>query len=64
MENSLMDLMYKIPSDDTVRKCTITKEVVEGTGEPEIVRGEAPNAAKSQVKRGGHSRKKGKPETA
>lgn len=25
MEGSLMDLMYKIPSDDTIRKCTITK---------------------------------------
>ncbi len=34
MEGSLMDLMYKIPSDDTIRKCTITKDVVEGTGEP------------------------------
>ena len=42
MENSLMDLMYTIPSDDTIRKCTITKEVVEGTGEPELERGEAP----------------------
>lgn len=35
MEGSLMDLMYKIPSDDTIRKCTITKDVVDGTGEPE-----------------------------
>ena len=33
MEGSLMDLMYKIPSDDTIRKCTITKDVVDGTGE-------------------------------
>ena len=32
MEGSLMDLMYKIPSDDTIRKCTITKDVVDGTG--------------------------------
>ena len=36
MEKSLMDLMYSTPSDDTIRKCVITKEVVEGTGEPEI----------------------------
>lgn len=42
MENSLMDLMYKTPSDKTIRKCNITKEVIDGTGEPEIVRGEPP----------------------
>lgn len=41
MESTLMDLMYQAPSDDTIRKCIITKEVVEGTGKPEIVRGEA-----------------------
>ena len=32
MESTLMDLMYQAPSDDTIRKCIITKEVVEGTG--------------------------------
>ncbi len=40
MENSLMDLMYKAPSDQTIRKAIITKEAVEGTGEPEIIREE------------------------
>ena len=40
MENSMMDLMFRLPSDDTVGACTITKEVIEGTGEPEIVRRE------------------------
>ena len=34
MESTLMDLMYQAPSDDTIRKCIITKEVVEGTGKP------------------------------
>ena len=62
MENSLMDLMYKTPSDNTIRKCVITKDVVEGTGEPEIIRGEAP--AKTAGRRPSRSRKKGKPETA
>ena len=42
MESTLMDLMYKTPSDGTIRKCIITKEAVEGTGEPQIVHGEAP----------------------
>ena len=37
MESVMMDLMYEIPSDSTVGICTITKEVVEGTGKPEIV---------------------------
>ncbi len=64
MENSLMDLMYTIPSDSTIRKCTITKEVVEGTGEPELERGEAPAVEMKQPKRSTHPRKKGKPETA
>lgn len=65
MENSLMDLMYKTPSDDTIRKCVITKDVVEGTGEPEIIRGEAPAPAKSSgSRRTSRSQKKGKPETA
>ncbi|MDO5135733.1 MAG: ATP-dependent Clp protease ATP-binding subunit ClpX [Eubacteriales bacterium] len=62
MENTLMDLMYKAPSDNTIRKCIITKEVVEGTGEPEIVRGEAP--AQNTGRRTARTRKKGKPETA
>lgn len=63
MENSLMDLMYKIPSDNTIRKCVITKEVVEGTGEPEIIHGEVPAPA-AKGRRTNRSRKKGKPETA
>ena len=33
MENVMMDLMYRIPSDDRIVKCLITKETVEGTGE-------------------------------
>ncbi len=36
MESTLMDLMYRIPSDDMITKCTITKEAVDKTGEPLI----------------------------
>ncbi len=36
METSMMDLMYKIPSDDTIETCVVTKETIEGTGEPEL----------------------------
>ena len=57
--------MYKIPSDDTIRKCTITKDVVDGTGEPEIVRGETPAQAKTAgSRRTSRTHKKDKPETA
>ena len=38
MENVMMDIMYQIPSDDTIRECKITKEAVEGTSEPVVVR--------------------------
>ena len=62
MESTLMDLMYQAPSDDTIRKCIITKEVVEGTGKPEIVRGEAP--AHPAGRKNPRIKKSGTPETA
>lgn len=34
MENSLMDVMYRIPSDDTISKCIITEEVVNDNAAP------------------------------
>ena len=37
MESVMMDLMYEVPSDSNIGICTITKEVVDGTGVPEIV---------------------------
>ena len=38
METMMMDTMYTIPSDETIKHCKITKEVVEGTGQPVIER--------------------------
>ncbi len=46
MENILMDVMYRIPSDDTIEQCVITKEVVDGTSEPLVVHREAMKKAK------------------
>lgn len=43
MENCMMDLMYHIPSDETVEKCIITRETVEG-GEATIIRSKAKSA--------------------
>ena len=41
MENVLMDVMYQIPSDDTIQLCIVTKEVIDGTSEPLVVHREA-----------------------
>ena len=32
MEKTMMDLMYRIPSDETITKCRITKDTVAGSG--------------------------------
>lgn len=64
MEKSLMDLMYRTPSDDTICKCIITKEAVDGTGEPEVIHGELEENPQDAPKRSSRSRKKGTPETA
>ena len=37
MEKIMMDIMYRIPSDDTIAECVITKGAVEGTSEPLIL---------------------------
>jgi len=38
MEETMMDLMFTIPSDDSIKSCTITREAVEETGESIITR--------------------------
>lgn len=38
MEDVLMDTMYKIPSDDTIEECVITKQTVEENTEPVTLR--------------------------
>lgn len=30
MEDTVMDLMFEIPSDNTIRKCIVTKDAVDG----------------------------------
>ena len=64
MEKSLMNLMYRTPSDDTICKCIITKDAVDGTGEPEVVHSEQPAVQQNTTRRSSRSRKTGKPETA
>ena len=38
MESVMMEQMYEIPSDDTIEKCIITKDAVEGKGAPITIR--------------------------
>lgn len=42
MENVMMDVMYRIPSDDTIAECVITRDAVEGSSEPLTIRREYP----------------------
>ena len=52
IESVIMDLMYEIPSDETIGICTITKDVVEGTGKPELVYRDVPAAPRKSRARG------------
>ncbi len=51
IERSVTDLMYEVPSNEEISKCVVTKETVEGTGEPEIVYSDSPRARKNFTKR-------------
>ena len=45
IENIMMDLMYTIPSDNTIKSCVITKEAAEEKAAPMIIRQEVEEAA-------------------
>lgn len=38
MEESMMEVMYEIPSDEDIVSCRITRKAIEGDDEPEVVR--------------------------
>ena len=38
VEDSILDIMYDLPSDNNITKCIITKEVIEEDADPEIIR--------------------------
>lgn len=40
MEKCMQNLMYTVPSDETITECTITKELVQGTGEAKLIHSE------------------------
>ena len=37
MEKAMMDVMYRIPSEDNIAECIITKEAVTGEGQPTLI---------------------------
>ena len=51
MEDALMNIMYTVPSDETIDKCTITKDVIENKAEPELVRLDETQIKKNGVKK-------------
>ncbi|WP_024867067.1 ATP-dependent Clp protease ATP-binding subunit ClpX [Butyrivibrio sp. FCS014] len=46
MEKAMMDVMYEIPTDETITECVITEASVDGTSQPLIVRGKEPKKLK------------------
>ena len=46
MEKVMMDVMYRIPSDDTIKECRITKDAVMGNSEPLLIHHENMRSAK------------------
>jgi ATP-dependent Clp protease ATP-binding subunit ClpX len=51
MEQAMLDLMYTVPSDEMIESCIVTKEMIEGTGEPKLsYRDELPTTKKSRKK--------------
>ena len=49
MEKAMMDIMYNMPSDETIEECMITKEAIKGDGEQECIH--RANHAKSAKER-------------
>ena len=46
MEKAMMNVMYQIPSDETIEECVITKGAVEGTREPLLIHREVMRKAR------------------
>ena len=46
MESALMDVMYRIPSDDTIEQCIITEDTIENASEPLVVHREEAKKAR------------------
>lgn len=49
IEKVMTDIMFEIPSDERIEKCVITKEVVDGTDEPQVYYREVQDQKKKPV---------------
>ncbi|PXV89099.1 ATP-dependent Clp protease ATP-binding subunit ClpX [Lachnotalea glycerini] len=49
MEDVMMDIMYTIPSDESIATCRITKEAALGTSQPEIERRDSAQPRKKTI---------------
>lgn len=49
IENSMMDIMYKTPSESDIEEVEITKDVITKGAEPKIIRKSAKNSDKAEV---------------
>ena len=38
MEKTMMNTMFEMPSDNTIKECIVTKEAVEGSTQPELIK--------------------------
>ncbi len=52
LEQTMLDVMYEIPSNEKIAKCIVTKASIDGTESPRLVEGErklAPEPKKSAI---------------
>ena len=47
IEKTMTNIMYELPSDEFAEKCIITKDVIIGDSEPEVIRNETSKAKRS-----------------
>lgn len=52
IEGAMLDVMYEIPSDKTVRGCVMTKEAVDGTQKPKLSYSDSQKPGESRRKSG------------
>ena len=49
MESVMMDVMYRIPSDETIASCIITEDAVEGNSEPTVIHAQEKTGTKHKT---------------
>lgn len=51
MEQTVRDIMYEIPSDETIEECIINSDVVNGLADPELLYKKSTDGKKKTNKR-------------